>query len=173
MHEEQKSARGRKVQRTGMYSGIRPDGQPWPEVLLGAEEIGGYLRIHPVTVRRMIRDGRLPAEKDSRKRWMTTKSILEKWMLQGMKLQKLQREERQWAANLMSEEVAPKLKPRLVTGPGREIACEHCKGWGKTYLKIGTEPQPCPHCEGGYRRAQGSANMPRNHASQLKPERRG
>ena len=89
-----------------MYSGIRPDGQPFPEVLIGAEEIGGYLRMHSTTVRRMIRDGRLPAEKDSRKRWRTTKSILERWMLRGMKLQKVQREERQRAVKFMSEKVA-------------------------------------------------------------------
>ena len=132
MYEEQKSARGRKVQRTGMCSGIRPDGQPWPEVLLGAEEIGGFLRMHPTTVRRMIRDGRLPAEKDSRKRWRTTKAILEKWMLRGMKLQALQREERQRATKFMSEEVAA-----------------------------------------GYGPAQASANVHRNHASQLEPEQRG
>ncbi len=132
MYEEQKSARGRKVQQTGMYSGVRPDGHPWPEVLIGAEEIGGYLRLHPVTVRRMIRDGRLPAEKDSRKRWRTTKAILEKWMLRGMKLQKVQREERQRAAKIMSEKVAA-----------------------------------------GYGPAQGSANVPANHASQLEPKQRG
>ena len=106
MYEEQKSARGRKVQQTGKYSGVRADGQPFPEVLIGAEEIGGYLRMHPTTVRRMIRDGRLPAEKDSRKRWRTTKNILEKWMLRGMKLQALQREERQRATKFMSEKVA-------------------------------------------------------------------
>ncbi len=132
MYGKQESGRGRKVQREGLYSGIRPDGQPWPEVLIGAEEIGGYLRLHPVTVRRMICDGRLPAEKDSRKRWRTTKSILEKWMLRGMKLQKVQREERQRATKFMSEEVAA-----------------------------------------GYGPAQASANVHRNHASQLEPEQRG
>ena len=106
MYEKQESGRGRKVQRQGLFSGIRPDGQPWPEVLIGAEEIGGYLRLHAATVRRMIRGGRLPAEKDSRRRWRTTKNILEKWMLRGMKLQALQREERQRAAHLIREKVA-------------------------------------------------------------------
>ncbi len=127
--------------------------------------------MHPATVRRMIREGRLPAQKDSRKRWTTTKSIIVKWFLVGIKLQKLQREKLQMATKIMSEEVGSKLKPGLVTGPGRRIVCEHCKGWGEIAIRFGAKPTPCPHCQGGYRHVQGSANVRPNHASQLEPER--
>ncbi len=177
MYEEQMSARGRKVQRKGPYRGLHPDGQPWPEVLIGAKEIGGYLRLHPVTVRRMMRDGRLPAQKDSRKRWMTTKSILEKWMLQVMKLQKMKRDQRRaqgqsWSPPRAGLKPSDSVPASGMKGANRKV-CPHCKGWGEITTKIGVEPTPCPHCEGGHRHVQGSATVHPNHTPQLEPERRG
>ena len=175
MYEEQRPARGRKVQRKGHYSGLHPDGQPWPEVLVGAKEIGGYLRMHPSTVRRMIRDGRLPAQKDSRKRWMTTKSILEKWMLQVMKLQKMKRDQRQvqgqsWPPPRAGPKPSDSVPASGMKGANRK-KCPHCKGWGEIPTKMGAIPTPCPHCVDGHRRVQGSATVSPNHAPQLDPER--
>ena len=186
--KENRRAHGRKVQRKGLYSGLHPDGQPWAEVLIGAEEIAGYLRLHPVTVRRMIREGRLPAIKDFRKRWMTTKSILEKWILLKIQEDREQRkqqqeEQRRWpppGTKIMTGEEAAGLRPgprNGETGEPREGAaldvCPHCKGWGMVRARMGTEPQPCPHCEGGYKRPSSSAVTHPDYAAQLEPERRG
>ncbi len=80
---------GKKIRRDGQYSGLIQEGrcpncggeQPWPELLIGTEEIGGYLRIHPDTAKKWFGEGRLPGGKDGRGRWMTTRRLLDEWVL--------------------------------------------------------------------------------------------
>lgn len=50
-------------------------------VLKGAEEIGAYLRIYYGTAYKMLSAGRIPARKDGKGRWLTTRTILDKWIL--------------------------------------------------------------------------------------------
>lgn len=75
----------KKIRNDSMYSGRPLDGgKEWPEVLVGTKEIGGYLRIHPDTAKKMLEDGRLPGMKDSRRRWVTTRRLIDQWILQAM-----------------------------------------------------------------------------------------
>ena len=77
---------GKRILKDDRYSGLPEDGRQWPEVLIGANEIGGYLRRHPSTVAKMMRQGCLPATRDGRKRWMTTRRLLDVWILEGVRL---------------------------------------------------------------------------------------
>ncbi len=75
----------KRIRRDGRYSGRPLDGaKEWPEVLVGSQEIGAYLRIHPDTAKKMLEDGRLPGMKDGRGRWMTTRRLLDRWILEAM-----------------------------------------------------------------------------------------
>ena len=78
----------RAVRRDGRYSGLREDGREWPEVLVGAREVGGYLRMHPVTVRKMFREFQLPGRKDARGRWTTTRRLIDRWILESVALRR-------------------------------------------------------------------------------------
>jgi len=68
----------RKVKKESLYSsGLREDGKPWPEVVIGIRGIARYMRKHPATISRWIREGRLPTSKDARNRRWTTKSAID------------------------------------------------------------------------------------------------
>lgn len=76
----------RKIRTDGIYSGLwKEKGESWPEVLIGQEEIGRYLRIHLETAGRWLRMGRLPACLDPNGRWMTTRRLIEYWILERRK----------------------------------------------------------------------------------------
>ncbi len=90
---EEETGYGRKVRRRGRYSGLPPGGPcprcgsslSWPEMLVGTTEIGAFMRAHPKTINRWINEGRFPATKDGKNRWITTRRVIEVWMLKGMK----------------------------------------------------------------------------------------
>ena len=71
-----------KVRKDGIYSGLREDGKPWPEMLIGVKEIAGYLRKHPRTIERWIAKGLLIAPKDTKGRRWTTKSLIDRWIIE-------------------------------------------------------------------------------------------
>lgn len=71
-----------KVRSDGIYSGQYKDGKlPWPEYLYGAKEIAACLRRHPSTIGRWLRDGRLPGAPDPSGRWVTSRTLLNMWIL--------------------------------------------------------------------------------------------
>ena len=72
----------RVIRRDGEYSGTKPGGCGcgWPMVLKGAEEIARYLRIYLGTAYKMLNAGRIPARKDGKGRWITTRTILDRWI---------------------------------------------------------------------------------------------
>ena len=47
--------------------------------LMGVEELAEFLKLHPLTVRKLARNGELPAFKIGR-RWNVKRDELEKWM---------------------------------------------------------------------------------------------
>ena len=47
--------------------------------LMTVNELAEYLKLHPLTVRKLARDGQLPAFKVGR-RWHVKRDELEKWM---------------------------------------------------------------------------------------------
>ena len=49
----------RKVKKESLYNGLREDGKPWPDVLIGIRDIACYMRMHPATISRWVREGRL------------------------------------------------------------------------------------------------------------------
>ncbi len=67
----------RKVKKESLYNGLREDGKPWPDVLIGIRDIACYMRMHPATISRWVREGRLPTSKDARNRRWTTKSAID------------------------------------------------------------------------------------------------
>ena len=75
---------GNAVRNDGRYSGLRSDGREWPQMLVGTQEIAAYLRIHPDTARKMLRDGRLPGMKDNRGRWVIRRRGIDIWVLDAM-----------------------------------------------------------------------------------------
>ncbi len=88
------------VRRDGQYSGLPEYGMEWPEVLVGAKEIARFMRLHPDTVKKMLRDGHLPGKKDARRRWVTTRRWIEIWILEATILRRLAidlRDLRRWA----------------------------------------------------------------------------
>lgn len=48
------------------------------------DEVAAYLRLHPLTVRRLAREGILPAYKVGR-RWQIGRADLERWILEQTK----------------------------------------------------------------------------------------
>ena len=82
---------GYRVKTEGKYSGHFKNGQNgcgcgWPMVLVGAKEIALYLRVHRSTAYKWLERGRIPARKDGRTRWVTTRTLIDKWILEGAKL---------------------------------------------------------------------------------------
>lgn len=57
-------------------------------VLVGAKEIARYLRVHRSTAYKWLERGRIPARKDGRTRWVTTRTLIDKWILEGAKIQR-------------------------------------------------------------------------------------
>ncbi len=111
----------RKVRKDGIYSGLRKDGNPWPEVLRGVMEIAAYLRVHPETVGKWIREGRLPAPRDGKGRRWTTRAIIDRWAILSYKagLEKERAErgvKREARRNMIRDGIAP----RPSEGPERE-----------------------------------------------------
>lgn len=72
----------RRVKREGKYSGLRDDGRPFPEILVGITEIAAYLRKSPRAISRWINEGMLPAPKDAKGRRWTTKGVIDQLVLQ-------------------------------------------------------------------------------------------
>ena len=86
---------GYRVRTEGKYSGHFANGQNgcgcgWPMVLVGAKEIARYLRVHRSTAYKWLERGRIPARKDGRTRWVTTRTLIGKWILEGAKIQREQ-----------------------------------------------------------------------------------
>ncbi len=131
----------RRIKKEGKYSGLREDGKPWPEVLIGLEEIAGYLRKHPETIRKWIANGLLIAPKDTKGRRWTTKDIIARWAIETYKAElEIRRTKRgvkrEARRNMVKDSVAPKLSER----PGREQ-----EGGKGSLLRCGTEAwQACP-----------------------------
>ena len=75
----------RKVRKTGKYSGLREDGSPWPEMLIGIKNIACYLRTHPATISKWIGEGLLPTAKDAKGRRWTTRSAIDQLFLETYK----------------------------------------------------------------------------------------
>ena len=76
-----------RVRTDGIYSGLRDDGRPWPEFLYGIREIAGALRRSPDTISNWLRAGRLPACLDPSGRWMTSRRLIELWILERRRQQ--------------------------------------------------------------------------------------
>jgi excisionase family DNA binding protein len=53
--------------------------------LLTAEEAAKRLKMHPVTVRRMLRDGQLPGRKVGARQWRVSTAALKAYMSAGEK----------------------------------------------------------------------------------------
>ena len=87
---------GMKIRRDGEYSGTKPGGCGcgWPMVLKGAEEIARYLRIYLGTAYKMLSAGRIPARKDGKGRWITTRTILDRWILEACAILRKEQEAR-------------------------------------------------------------------------------
>ncbi|MBW8056933.1 MAG: hypothetical protein FVQ86_02785 [candidate division NC10 bacterium] len=79
---------GKAIRRDGRYSGLREDGGEWPEMLKGTKEIARFFRMHPDTAGKMLRELRLPGMKDSRGRWVTTRTLIDKWILADCKIRR-------------------------------------------------------------------------------------
>ncbi len=131
----------RRIKKEGKYSGLREDGQPWPEILVGVGEIARYMRKHPETVGKWIRRGMLPAPKDTKGRRWTTKGIIERWLIETYKAElEVERAKRrikpEARRNMIKDGVAPKLSERQ----GREQ-----EGGKGSLLRCGAEAwQACP-----------------------------
>ena len=50
-----------------------------PEQIMTIDEVAAYLGLHPLTVRRLARDGAIPAFKAGRQ-WRVKRELLERWM---------------------------------------------------------------------------------------------
>ncbi len=140
----------RRIKKEGKYSGLRRSGlcltcggpaEPWPELLIGIKEIAGYMRKHPETVGKWIREGRLPAPSDGKGRRWTTRTIIDRWAIVTYRTQ-LEKEQakrgikREARRNLIKDGADPR--------PSEKLAREH-KGRDTSLLRCGTEAwQACP-----------------------------
>ena len=50
-----------------------------PEPIMTIDEVASYLSLHPLTVRRLARDGEIPAFKVGRQ-WRVQRELLDRWM---------------------------------------------------------------------------------------------
>ena len=50
-----------------------------PDPFMTVDEVAEYLHLHPLTVRRLARDGEIPAFKVGRQ-WRIKRELLEKWI---------------------------------------------------------------------------------------------
>ena len=50
-----------------------------PDPIMTIDEVAEYLNLHPLTVRRLARDGEIPAFKVGRQ-WRVKRAILDRWL---------------------------------------------------------------------------------------------
>ena len=50
-----------------------------PDPVMTIDEVAEYLNLHPLTVRRLARDGEIPAFKVGRQ-WRVKRALLERWI---------------------------------------------------------------------------------------------
>lgn len=50
-----------------------------PDPIMTVDEVAEYLNLHPLTVRRLARDGEIPAVKVGRQ-WRIKRELLDKWI---------------------------------------------------------------------------------------------
>ena len=74
------------VQSIGERSGVHPSGLGWPDIIIGAREIGLYMRISEKAAQKWCHEGRLPAQKDGKGRWFVNKWLIVEWCRAGVKL---------------------------------------------------------------------------------------
>ena len=55
------------------------DAQDTPDQMMDIETVAEYLGLHPLTVRRLARDGEIPAFKIGRQ-WRVKRDLLERWI---------------------------------------------------------------------------------------------
>ena len=53
-----------------------------PDPIMTVDEVAEYLNLHPLTVRRLARDGEIPAFKIGRQ-WRVKRELLDKWIVEG------------------------------------------------------------------------------------------
>lgn len=53
--------------------------QDKPDPIMTIDEVAEYLDLHPLTVRRLARDGEIPAFKVGRQ-WRVKRAILDRWL---------------------------------------------------------------------------------------------
>ena len=129
---EEETGYGRKVRRTGRYSGLPPGGPcprcgsslNWPELLVGTTEIAAFMRAHPKTINRWINEGRFPATKDGKNRWITTRRVIEVWLLKGgMKGQTQQRDSRRG----IQREARSQIQREVEKEREKDRRCPYCR----------------------------------------------
>ena len=128
---EEERGYGRKVHSKGRYSGLPPGGPcphcgspaPWPELLIGTKEIGAFMRVHPKTMNRWLNEGRIPATQDSRNRWMTTRRLIEMWLVKGIKQERQQRDARRETQREARRQIQRESKKEME----KEYRCAYCK----------------------------------------------
>ncbi len=131
----------RKVRKDGIYSGLRKDGNPWPEVLRGVMEIAAYLRVHPETAGRWIREGRLPAPSDGKGRRWTTKGVIDRWAILTYRTQL---EEEQAKRGVTREARRNLIKDGADPRPSKKLAREDERR-DRSLLRCGAQAwQACP-----------------------------
>ena len=54
---------------------------PEPHPIMTVDEVAEYLNLHPLTVRRLARDGEIPAFKVGRQ-WRVKRAILDRWLVE-------------------------------------------------------------------------------------------
>ena len=52
---------------------------PKPDPIMTVDEVAEYLNLHPLTVRRLARDGEIPAFKVGRQ-WRIKRDLLDRWI---------------------------------------------------------------------------------------------
>jgi hypothetical protein len=62
--------------------GLEPRYVPLTCILVGLEEIGGYLRVHRRTAYRWIHDLALPAMQTPAGTWITSPSLIDAWIIE-------------------------------------------------------------------------------------------
>ncbi len=94
-----------RILREGDYDGTFFGTTLWPELLIGAREIARFFRISQKTCWRWLAQGRLPATKDAKGRWIVTRRTLEHWMLKGGLAKGRYREDRTGAGRMAEQEM--------------------------------------------------------------------
>ncbi len=149
----------RRIKNEGKYSGLRADGQPWPDILVGVKEIAAYLRKHPETVGKWIREGHLPAPRDGKGRRWTSRSIIDRWAIltykAGLEKERAERAVKHEARrNMVKDGVAPRPGGKLEReGKERDRGLLRCKAEAWQACPVNPDAQHsiqcyplCPYC---------------------------